>query len=1362
MRAHPRRPEVTKRTKKIEERSKQRKPEELPDSIVAYDDLTLEILTAITQNVMAKASRAREDIFEFFEFVMKDFTGKPIKLAPHQRVGLEFMMAHGRSVNMWPVGTSKTFIAVGLTLFFMGRDPTIRGAVVSATEEQAKKIVALVRGYIEGSTELHLVFPALRQSTREGDQWTQTSLTIERPRGIKDASLTAYGVDSPRIIGTRLNWVVLDDLLNDENTSTQELRTKLVMSLDQAILSRVDAVGESNDRWSKVVMINTPWHPKDVVHHARDEYGWACMRMDCLGDIEVWDDRRCFERFLEGSTGIRIPNPMFGKTWDSELLRPADPLDSSSRLCRLIAHDPDPHNNNLLWPEVQGWTWIEQQRSEKLPVVFNQLHRCLARDDATSMCKQSYIDKCLKVARDLGIFSFVSEYKGPNLTFTGVDLAISEGEEHDETAFFTFEARPGGLNVILDIESGQWDGPTIIDKLFQKQAAYNSIVRVENNGCFVPGTRVLTRERGYVAIEDVKVGEHTWTHAHRWRPIKEVLNNTAEGVHKARAAGGLPVEATANHWFHLREAARTSGRGNGHVRPFGEPEWISAGFVNKPSYVHVAVPQWPDCIPELMGKPLSEDDALVLGLYMAEGNSTTRQANWTLNRYETHLAEAIEEFAHRIVPCAKVTRFFREGALRVIVNSTKLATALRPIGKSRDKCLPLEWMGAPIEWRMAAVRGWLLGDGCVLENNSKTDWPSKFFKASSISRNWIMWVRSTLLSAGYRATVNPVAARESFIGQRKLHGGPAFGLALNSEDSYRLRSEMTSDAETFHWPPLRWSGRLANSQTIIDESGVWSRLRNAPGCVRAHRSDVYNLVVEEDESFTVEDMIVHNAQQYIVQFALRRNLSIPIKAHTTEKFAKANPTTGVPGLFVELSNGAWAFPNNMRGEKQAQMSKFIEDCLFYTPKKHCADRLMACVVPGALVTTKRGMVSIEDVVQGDEVLTHRSRWRKVTGVTEHEHAGEVRLIKPTGCSPFSITPEHPVWSSTARFERENRTNRIIPRGDWMFRPCQEIRVGSLETGHFLSMPFVSGNDGESFEWDGIEFDYDASMLLGLYLAEGSIGNHQHSVMFSLHRRENHLAGFCNAQMQRLFNCNGAAFRQGSGENGMNVILGSARAARLLAQCGSRSRKCLPWDVWHRIPSSLQLAVVRGWLMGDGCYNVTKGAGRLSGVSISSDLLQQMRSCLFSHGFIPTLNAFMHEGPRMMFGNAMSWCQNSWKIQLTQMDTRVFLKEASVLEVQHWQTQGTDEARLGVTDRTNSRLLWRDTGVLTRATSIELREYHGLVHNLHVEEDESYCVEGIAVHNCYFAREQKRQFVGLTGDPGVAGDKGSPGATIMSR
>jgi hypothetical protein len=413
---------------------------------------------------MRRVVLARDDIEVFFELVMRRLdTNTPIKLAPHQRVGIQFILDHERSVHMWSVGASKTFLSVGLMLWDMGRNPTMRGCVVSATEKIARRVVVMVRDYIDRSPDLHAVFPHLKKSA--DGAWTDNELVIDRPRGIKDPTLSAYGIESGGILGTRLNRIVGDDILNPENTLTPDQRQKIISDFDLKVLSRLDKQGDR-----KAVVINTPFHSKDLVNVLIHERKWAGLRMDGEGDIEIWDD---------GETEMET-HPRFRQYWDSPELRPAEPNNTANGLCRLKAHDPDPENKIPLWPEEMSATWLERERLKPLP-VYNRTIRCLCYDDATAMCKQSYVDRSLALARELGIIGFVYRYDGPHMTFTGVDLAFSPSEKADENAIFTFEARPNGVNVILDIEVGRWSATETLDKCFQKHERYRSIVCVESN-----------------------------------------------------------------------------------------------------------------------------------------------------------------------------------------------------------------------------------------------------------------------------------------------------------------------------------------------------------------------------------------------------------------------------------------------------------------------------------------------------------------------------------------------------------------------------------------------------------------------------------------------------------------------------------------------------------------------------------------------------------------------------------------------------------------------------------------------------------------------------------------------------------------
>ena len=419
------------------------------------DPATMDLLLG---DLALQAEQAKADFTAFFEFVIREETTRePLVVAPHQRIVMDFIAAHSQAVVMLPIGCSKTYIMAALTLWLLGRDPTMRGAVVSATESQAEKVVKMVADYIRSSDELHAVFPDLIPS--RNDPWTRTSITVQRPPTIRDASVTAFGYSSNRIPGSRLNWIVVDDLVVPENSASDEGRTKLAKWFDGELRSRLDG-----NRPTKLIVTNTPRHPRDLLHDLQKR-GWPTLRMDIMGGVHLSDDR---ERMAKGEA-----------PWDHPGLRPA----TASRVdysCRLAEHDPDPANQTMLWPARWSREKIDFEKRNMLPHEFNQVFMCMARNDDEAMCKETWVDACKQKARDRGIFTMAESHTGDR-NFTGVDLAFRQNESADYTAFFTFEQLPDGHRRILDVEYGRWDIGTIANRLIDKQKRFNSVVRVENN-----------------------------------------------------------------------------------------------------------------------------------------------------------------------------------------------------------------------------------------------------------------------------------------------------------------------------------------------------------------------------------------------------------------------------------------------------------------------------------------------------------------------------------------------------------------------------------------------------------------------------------------------------------------------------------------------------------------------------------------------------------------------------------------------------------------------------------------------------------------------------------------------------------------
>jgi hypothetical protein len=346
-----------------------------------------------------------------------------------------------------------------MSLFFLGQSPTTRSAIACKVADQSKKNLALVRQYIETSNALRLVFPNLIPSTNPADPWNNESITIERPRGMKDPSMVATSIGKS-IAGARLSWAIADDIHDEKNTETPEQIEKTWKWFDQVYLQRLDPKG-------RLIVINTAWSQDDIPHKLID-MGWAGLKMDVYGDIRIFN----------------VPT----KVWNPDYLRPRfDGLTVDEtgpfRLSHwdYLAPSEKEADNIPLWPSKFTPEVIEGIRSRMLPHRFSKVYCQKCYSDDVARCQIAWIEKCLEFGRSNLHHQLVSKYDGSNPTVTGVDLAVQKGKGKDFTCFSTWEFLPNGVCKLLDIESAQLNGPEILRKLVEKQARYKSVIVVESN-----------------------------------------------------------------------------------------------------------------------------------------------------------------------------------------------------------------------------------------------------------------------------------------------------------------------------------------------------------------------------------------------------------------------------------------------------------------------------------------------------------------------------------------------------------------------------------------------------------------------------------------------------------------------------------------------------------------------------------------------------------------------------------------------------------------------------------------------------------------------------------------------------------------
>lgn len=116
-----------------------------------------------------------------------------------------------------------------------------------------------------------------------------------------------------------------------------------------------------------------------------------------------------------------------------------------------------------------------------------------------------------------------------------------------------------------------------------------------------------------------------------------------------------------------------------------------------------------------------------------------------------------------------------------------------------------------------------------------------------------------------------------------------------------------------------------------------------------------------------------------------------------------------------------------------------------------------CVLPDSpILTLDRGIQKIKDVKVGDNVLTHKGRFRKVSQTMKREYSGDMIKITPHKLRiPLILTPEHRVLGIKAQL-CESNTKSFSSNGKRICKPgsCYYIKYGK----RYKWCKYISGEE----------------------------------------------------------------------------------------------------------------------------------------------------------------------------------------------------------------------------------------------------------------------------------------------------------------
>jgi C1A family cysteine protease len=394
---------------------------------------------------------------------------------------------------------------------------------------------------------------------------------------------------------------------------------------------------------------------------------------------------------------------------------------------------------------------------------------------------------------------------------------------------------------------------------------------------------------------------------------------------------------------------------------------------------------------------------------------------------------------------------------------------------------------------------------------------------------------------------------------------------------------------------------------------------------------------------------------------------------------------------------------------------------------------------------------IEEVAVGNRVISHTSKARKVTNVFRRNYSGLTYTIKVKGYnSPLTMTDEHPVAvvpnvSRRAQYGEFSageliwqKANELKP-GDFVLLPhANSTRDNTeplyLDVVSFIEHDVVDDKDNGTVrlaEASGnnqinryFKLDEKTAQLIGLFLAEGSLrksaSGYPNGLQFTFARHEETYQAFVKETLEEIFGVK-AYIQKLKGRDSISDVRcdNSTLANVFLKLCGEYSLKKYVNPLFFQSPKSVRLALLKGWLMGDGTQKPVitsnyKGqsykAVAIHGVTSSENLYRGFFRLALSAGLKPSANIRKQSAHQNVEGRVLSFYSRD------------------VLTVFPEHTAQVEEAGI----RSDGSTLWKqhELGYLCRISKIEIEEVEDLaVFNFEVEEDNTYIANSIAVHNC---------------------------------
>jgi len=389
--------------------------------------------------------------------------------------------AYKKIIAAFPRGHGKsTHLSIGYPLWLMAQNHNIRILIVSNTSTSAQGFLRGILSQIEKNEKYKEwakyidpakigVAPSIRKvGHKVEEKWSGQAITIQRndPQ-LKDPTIAAVGLFGA-IVGKRIDVIIIDDIVDQQNSDTEEQRNKIKEWFRTTLLPVL-----VNDGTGRVIYLGNTWHMDDLVQ-------------DLLSDPS-FDYKKKLKSIISESE-----HPELWQDWakirlqDGVHPRVREEAAQAFYETHKFAMDA---GVQVLWPDRMPYGELYLKRMTDGEYAFARMYQCDPASKPDQKFQEKWLDEAKRKGKDLILQDAPREGLTTDITTSGLDLAISLEDSADETVLLTIDRIRYGNDVIhtgdvviRNIRRGKMTPNTV--RIMVKQHNDNvrpSAIRVESN-----------------------------------------------------------------------------------------------------------------------------------------------------------------------------------------------------------------------------------------------------------------------------------------------------------------------------------------------------------------------------------------------------------------------------------------------------------------------------------------------------------------------------------------------------------------------------------------------------------------------------------------------------------------------------------------------------------------------------------------------------------------------------------------------------------------------------------------------------------------------------------------------------------------